>query len=80
MEMIFCFCQECLLAFDRNYAEKAELPAYLNAYAAPKCASCGQEGKMVDTRKFEVELANIEEINGVHQFTEFSVIRYIEEG
>ena len=79
MEMIFCFCQACLTAFDRNYSDKGEFPAFLNAYADPKCASCGQKGEMAGTRKFAVELANVEETDGVHQFTEFAVIRYIEE-
>ena len=79
MEMLFGFCQTCLNALDRNYTTNGEFPAYLYAYGEPKCASCDRKSKIVGTRKFAVELANVEEKDGVHQYSEFAVIRYIKE-
>ena len=79
MEMVFCFCQRCLTDIDRDYAENGEFPAYLNASGEPRCACCGRKRKMAGTRTFEVELANVEEKKGFHQYTEYVVIRYIGE-
>ena len=47
--------------------------------ADPKCATCDRKRKMAGTRKFEVDLMNVEEKDGVHQYTEFAVIQYIGE-
>ena len=80
MEMIFCFCRKCLNELDRLYSETRDLPAFLYAYSDPKCAICDRKRKMAGTRKFEVDLMNVEEKDGVHQYTEFAVIQYIGEG
>ena len=77
MEMIFCFCQKCLDEIDRGCRETDSLPEYLNAYSDQLCSNCGRQLKMAGTRKFEVELLNVQEQDGVHQYTEFAVIRYI---
>ena len=79
MEMVFCFCRECLKALDRLCHESDTTPAFLNAYSVPKCADCGKTRKLVGTRKFQVELMNVEEKDSVHLFTEFIVVRYIKE-
>ena len=79
MEMVFCFCQKCLDEIDRLCREVDTLPAYLNAYSGQLCANCGRKLKIVGTRKFEVELQNVQEQDGVHQYTEFAVLRYIPE-
>ena len=78
MEMVFCFCEACLNELDELDAGGL-LPSYLNAYSAAICANCNTEAVMVGTRKFEVALANVEAKDGVHQYTEFSVIRVIQE-
>ena len=79
MEMVFCFCQKCLDEIDRLYREGETLPEYLNAYTDQLCANCGRKLEIVGTRKFEVEMLNIQEQDGVHQYTEFEVLRFIPE-
>ena len=79
MEMIFCFCQKCLDEIDRLCRESEPLPAYLNAYSGPFCSNCGRQLKMAGTRKFEVEMLNVQEQDGVHQYTEYAVLRFIAE-
>ena len=77
MEMIFCFCGECLSALDPLASDT--IPAFLYAYPQPKCANCGKNRKLVGTRKFEVDLVGYTEKNGVCQHTEYKVVRYIAE-
>jgi len=79
MEMIFCFCQKCLDEIDRLHSEGGMLPAFLNAYSGQLCANCGRQLQLVGTRKFEVEMLNVQEQDGVHQYTEFAVLRFIPE-
>ena len=79
MEMVFCFCRACLDEIDRLYREGETLPEYLNAYTDRLCANCGRKLEIVGTRKFEVELINVQEQDGVHQYTEFEVMRFIPE-
>ena len=79
MEMIFCFCGECLSALDPVSREPDTIPACLYAYPQPKCADCGEKRKLEGTRKFEVDFVACIEKNGIHQHTEYSVVRYIVE-
>ena len=79
MEMIFCFCQKCLDEIDRANREADSLPDYLNAYSDQLCSNCGRQLKMAGTRKFEVEMLNFQEQDGVHLFTEYAVLRHIAE-
>ena len=78
MEMVFCFCEACIKELDQMTTEDL-MPAFLNAYSDAICANCDTQGEMADTRKFEVELVKVNEKDGVHQYTEFSVIRMIQE-
>ena len=79
MEMIFCFCQRCLDEIDRLCRDPNTVPAFLNAYSRPLCSNCGKQLEMADTRKFEVDFVNAVGQEGVHQYTEYMVKRYIAE-
>ena len=79
MELIFCFCRQCFRYLEGLHRKDGSFPAWLNAYSDARCANCGRKRKMAGTRKFSVELMNVEEKDGIHQYTEFAVIRYIEE-
>lgn len=81
MEMVFCFCERCLKDLDSDFRLYGEIEiAVLHAYTGSICALCETKGKMAGTRKFEVELSHVEMKDGVHQYTEFALIRYIPEG
>lgn len=67
----------CLRELDDDMREFGEYPTVLNAYIGSICAYCETEGKMSGTRKFEVQLSHVEIIDGVHQYTEFHIIRPI---